>query len=114
MRLTSRIAEYERLKEDVASCEKDILDTERDISRSEKVYGAVSQTLEITDSKQVIVDRLKKSISEYELNRGIKLSSETLIVGTEKEIEDVSKEIEDIGVCPYCGNEIKGGDHEHC
>ena len=36
------------------------------------------------------------------------------IENTQSQLESISKEIDEIGVCPYCGSDLKGGSHAEC
>lgn len=84
-----------------------------ELERVEKVSTAIGRALVKLEEKNKDVNHIK------ELNINFSSSVSTISILNEElkkqkdELAVTEEQINEIGVCPYCGSELKGGSHEH-
>ena len=111
--LKPRTAEYlSKSKEYKDVCEEIQTITEN-VEKQEKVYCAVGKALERVDKGREEVSTLKDSLVRYNSGKENLKKYKDEEESYRTELSEVEKEINSIGVCPYCGNEMKGESHEH-
>lgn len=110
--LSKTVQRYETLQLDLNVYNEDLEIQRRLWGAYQSIENDTSKLISEIEEKSEESYILRKTLKDYEdSSRQISSANED-IDSLRQDVEDIQKEIEGIGVCPYCGNELKG-EHKH-